>query len=106
MRFDKNAGIPSQKKQGNGPFSQGEKGEPGLFLSCGGTLGVPLEWRQVCRGTSLVASSVSRTHSTLKHVGGISLEKPQPKRASSRFEGRISWFLSSCASKLGVPLEL
>ena len=106
LRCDDNGGIPFPTKQENRHSSWDEEGEPGLFSSCGGTLGVPLEWRQVCRGTSLVASSVSRTHSTLKHVGGISLEKPQPKRASSRFEGRISWFLSSCASKLGVPLEL
>ena len=28
------------------------------------------------------------------------------KRASSRIEGRISWFFSSCGKKLGVPLEL
>ena len=28
------------------------------------------------------------------------------KRASSRIEGRISWFFSSCNSKRGVPLEL
>ena len=25
--------------------------KPGHFLNCGGTLGVPLEWRRVCRGT-------------------------------------------------------
>ena len=31
---------------------------------------------------------------------------PQWKRASSRFEGRISWFFSRCGRKLGVPLEL
>ena len=31
---------------------------------------------------------------------------PQWKRASSRIEGRISWFFSSCGRKLGVPLEL
>ena len=28
---------------------------------------------------------------------GISLEKPQQKRTSSRVEGGISWFFSSCA---------
>ena len=28
------------------------------------------------------------------------------KRASSRIEGRISWFFSSCGRKLGVPLKL
>ena len=31
---------------------------------------------------------------------------PQQERASSRIEGRISWFFSSCTRKLGVPLEL
>ena len=44
--------------------------------------------------------------SRLKREGRISLETPQWKRASSRFEGRISWFFSSCGRKLGVPLEL
>ena len=39
-------------------------------------------------------------------AGWISLETPQQKRASSRVEGRISWFFSSCGRKLGVPLEL
>ena len=42
----------------------------------------------------------------LKREGGISLETLQRKRASSRVEGRISWFISSCSRKLGVPLEL
>ena len=28
------------------------------------------------------------------------------KKASSHFEGRISWFFSSCSRKLGVPLKV
>ena len=60
MRSDGNAGIPSPTKHRNGPSSQDEEGEPGLFLSCGGTLGVPLECRRRCWGTSCVASRVSR----------------------------------------------
>ena len=39
-------------KQGNGPLSGDEEGKPGLCLGCGGTLGVPLEWRRVCREPS------------------------------------------------------
>ena len=31
------------------------EGETGVILSCGGNLGVPLEWRRVCQGTSWVA---------------------------------------------------
>ena len=49
---------------------------------------------------------MSRTLSRLKKKGGNSLKMPQWKRASSRVEGRISWFFSSCNSKRGVPLEL
>ena len=49
---------------------------------------------------------MSRTLSRLRREGAISLETPHWKRASSRFEGRISWFFSSCSRKLGVPLEL
>ena len=44
--------------------------------------------------------------SRLKREVGISLETLQWKRASSRFEGRISWFFSSCGSKIGVLNEL
>ena len=36
----------------------------------------------------------------------IALEALQGKRASSRVEGGISWFLLSCIRKLGVPLDL
>ena len=49
---------------------------------------------------------MSRTLSRHKSEGGISLEMPQQKRASSRFERRISWFFSSGGSNLGVPVEL
>ena len=49
---------------------------------------------------------MSRTLPRLKREGGISLEIPQRKRASSRVKGRISWFFLSCGWKLGVPLEL
>ena len=42
----------------------------------------------------------------LRREPGISLETPQRKSASACLERRISWFFSSCGSKLGVPLEL
>ena len=35
LRCDVNAGIPSSSKQGKGPSSRDEEGEPGLFLGCG-----------------------------------------------------------------------
>ena len=92
-------------KQGNGPSSRDEEGKPGLFLSCGGTHGVPFKWRRVCRGTSWVASNVSRTHSRLKREGGISLDTQEWKWSSSRVEGIFSWFFSSCGRKLRVPFE-
>ena len=47
-----------------------------------------------------------KTLSRLKREGGISLGTLQQKRASSRIEGRISWFFSGCGRKLRVPLEL
>ena len=50
LRCDGNTGITSPMKQGNGPTSQREDGEPGLFVSCDGTFGVPLECRRGCRG--------------------------------------------------------
>ena len=50
LRCDRNAGIPSPTKQGNGRSPRDEDGEPGLLWSTGGTLGVPLECRRGCRG--------------------------------------------------------
>ena len=50
LEVDRKAGIPFPTKEGNGPSSQDEEGKTRLLLSCGGTLGVPLEWSQVCRG--------------------------------------------------------
>ena len=106
LRCDGNAGIPSLRKQGNEPSSQDEEEEPWLFLSCVGTLGVPLECRQECRGTSRVASRVSRTLPGLRREGGISLEMPLQKRASAHVEGRISCFFPSagvsCQVKTGT----
>ena len=49
---------------------------------------------------------MSRTFPRLKGEGGISLKTLQWKRTSSRIEGKISCFFSSCCGKLGVPLEL
>ena len=49
---------------------------------------------------------MSRTLSRHRSEGGISLETPQQKRASSRFECRISWFFLSGGRNLGVPVEL
>ena len=43
LRCDGKAIIPFPTKQGNGPSTQDEKAKTGLFLSCGGTLEVPLE---------------------------------------------------------------
>ena len=42
MRCDRNARNPFPTKQGNGPSSRDEEGKTGVFLSCVGTLSVPL----------------------------------------------------------------
>ena len=42
----------------------------------------------------------------LRSEGGISLEMPQWKKASSPIKRNIYWFFSNCARKLGIPLEL
>ena len=49
---------------------------------------------------------MSSTLSSSKRECGISWEMLQHKRASSRVEQRISWFLVSCVGKLRVPVEL
>ena len=45
LMWDGNVGISLQMKWGNGPSSRDDDGKKGLFLSCGGKLSVPLEWR-------------------------------------------------------------
>ena len=51
--------------------------------------------------------TISRVRSpVLAPCSGISLKTPPRKRASTRVEGRISWFFSSCGRKRGVPLKL
>ena len=52
LRCDGNARIPSPPKQGNGHSTPDEEGDLWLFLSCFGTLGVPLECRWGYLGTS------------------------------------------------------
>ena len=37
---------------------------------------------------------------------GIALEALQEKRASTRIDGEISWFASSCSRWLGIPLQV
>ena len=106
LKWHRNAWIPFPMEQGNGPTSQDEEGNAGLFSSCGGNLGFPVECRRVCRRISSVASRVSSTLSRLKREGGISLKTLQQKRASSCVEVVISWFFWSCGRNLGVPFEL
>ena len=57
-------------------------------------------------GNFLSCIKVSSTLSCFRRERGISLETLLWKRASSRVEGRISWFFSSSGGRLGVPLEL
>ena len=77
-----------------------------LFLSCGVKLSVPLRGGRVSSGPFWVASRVSSTLLHFRRESGICLETLLWNWASSRVEGRISWFFSSCGRKLGVPLKL
>ena len=52
LRGNGEVGIPFQTKQGNRPSSRVEEGKTGLFLSCGGKLSIPLEWRRVSQEAS------------------------------------------------------
>ena len=44
MRCEEFAGIPFLTKQEQGPSSRDEEGKTGLFLTCGKSLWVPLDW--------------------------------------------------------------
>ena len=52
---DRNVGIPLKMKQGNGISSRDEEGKPGHFFSCGGKLGLPLEWTGTSGSFQMVA---------------------------------------------------
>ena len=92
-------------EQGKRPSSPLEAEKTGLFLTCGGKLIVPLEWRRVSLETW---SFVKHVKNPFEFQGkrGLSLETLQRKRASSSVQGRISWVVWSCGGKLRVPLEL
>ena len=54
----------------------------------------------VCGGTFCVASRMSSIVSIFKRERGKSLETLQLERATSRDDGRTSWFFSSCGGIL------
>ena len=91
-------------KQENGPSARDEDGKLGVFLSCVGNLGIPLE--RFILGKFLSCIRDVKDPSKVKREGGISLETLQRKWASFRVEERISWIFTSCGRKLRVPLEL
>ena len=104
MRGDSNIEIPLLTKQRNRQSSRVEEGKTGLFLSCGGKLSIPLKWAQISWEVSGVSERVSSSLSSSKREREISWETLQHKKASSRVDGRISWFLWNCGGKLRVPL--
>ena len=74
----------------------------GAPFECGKTLRVPFMWIRACQRISLVAAMVLKTLSRFKREGVISFEMPQWRKASSRLEGRISWFFSSCGRFISI----
>ena len=70
-------------------------GNLAFISSCDGDLSTPLS----CLRESSFLSSFEREP-------GIALEVLQEKRASSRVDRGISWFVSSCGRRLGVPLQV
>lgn len=81
-----NAGF-LQTKQGNGPSSWDEGGEPGIFLSCGRILGVSSQVETIMSGNSLSGINGVKDHFRGQEESGISLEMPQSERVSSHVEG-------------------
>ena len=75
--------------------SRGVVGNSAFILSCDGDLWAPLS----CLRESNFLLRFEREP-------GIVLEVLQEKRASSRIDGGLSWFVSSCSGKLGVPLQV
>ena len=92
----------------------------GLFMNCGGTVGVPPKWRRQCRETSGVASRVFRTFRGSKgkvgflsrcrcakgpHIG-LRGEFPGVSRVSTGNLGFLSSYDSCCLRKVKSPYEL
>ena len=72
-----------------------------FFLTCGRTLGVPLECRRMCRGSSWVASKLSRTLSRLKREDGISLQCHSGKGPHLALRGESPGFSRVTPETLG-----
>ena len=92
--------------RGNGASFLGEGGCRGFFSSYDRKLGVPLELQRGSQGTFQVAYGESGPLFSCKGELGIALKSLQWNPASSRIEGEILWFSSSCGGKHRVPLEL
>ena len=98
-------GIPLELKQGMGPHlqmrwdtwgsSQVSAGNLAFISSCDGDLWAPLSGQKVIKFLSCFEREL-----------GIALEVLQETRASSRIDGGISWFVSSCSGRLGIPLQV
>ena len=78
LRCDGKAGNSFPNTQGKDPSLEIGSGN-GTPLNVGGTLVLPLEWRRVCRGTSLVAARVSGTLWKFQRLDVIIPETPQRK---------------------------
>ena len=72
-----------------------------FFLTCGRTLGVPLECRRMCQGSSWVASKLSRTLSRLKSEDGISLQRHSGKGPHLTLRGESPGFSRVAPENLG-----
>ena len=92
----------------------------GLFMNCGGTVGVLPKWRRQCQETSGVASRVFRTFQGSKgkvgflsrrrcakgpHIG-LRGEFPGVSRVSTGNLGFLSSYDSCCLRKVKSPYEL
>ena len=72
-----------------------------FFLTCGRTLGVPLECRRMCQGSSWVASKLSRTLSRLKSEDGNSLQCHSRKGPHLALRGESPGFSRVAPENLG-----
>ena len=73
----------------------------GLFLSCSGTLGVPLEWIRLCCGISSVGSKVSMTLLRLKWDVEFLSRCPSGKGPHRALRGESPGFSQVAAANLG-----
>ena len=93
---NRDLGVAFKIHLGSQASSRVEAKSSALLLSCDGYLLEPFEWPKGSQAS----------YGVLRGNSGLLSRPCRKRRASSRDDGEILWFFSSCGGKFGVSLEL